>query len=230
MKKLSIIFLLSYIIFAASCSQNENFDNNFKAQAEGQSDIINISYEGIEPEYVISKLLNEKPECYLFNDSNSDLWEMDSDKSLKSISSAFYTVVGYDKKVSISSSKASFIRGLTCDSRVLPGVIYLYTKYQYKKTIVIPKGATLILPPISVMNIMYPMGIKPGTSTIGYTCELVSSNSINDTYYLVTEGNEITYNIKGQQVAPAANPIFFPCGMGLPNNFLFKYQYQKIEW
>jgi len=79
--------------------------------------------------------------------------------------------------------------------------------YQYKKSIQIPTGATLIIPDDATMAKMSPMGAKPGTSTIGYTSQLVSIGSIQDTYYLVTEGREITYNNLGQQVASADNPI-----------------------
>jgi hypothetical protein len=231
MKKSIYVFMLSSAIFAASCSQNEDLDKNIKEQTEGKAEAICISSEGVEPESVTLRLISEKPEYYIFEDPNSDLWKAYSDNGLKSTTSAVLTTIGYDTKVSISSSKASFIFGLKCDTRVRPGVYYLYTRYQYKKMINIPKGATLILPPVSVMSAMYPMGIKPGTSsTTGYTCVLISSNSTQDTYYLVAEGNEITYNALGQQVAPGANPVFFPCGKGLPNNFLFKYQYQVIEW
>ena len=78
---------------------------------------------------------------------------------------------------------------------------------------------------------MTPMGNKPGTSsTKGYVYEFISHGANYDTYYLITEGSEITHTVSGQQIAPLNDPVYLPCQIQIPQNIVFKYQYDTIEW
>ncbi len=104
-------------------------------------------------------------------------------------------------------------------------------KYRYKKKIEIPEGATLIIPPESYMQGMSPMGYKPGTSNFGYSALKISSgNNGHDTYYLMTDGREIAYDIYGHQLFPLNNPVYIPCRVQKPHEVIFKYQYSNINW
>lgn len=223
--------MLFFVILIVSCSQEESFDNGIKSIKENQEVVINKSDKGIETESEVLRQICENPELYLFEDSNSDLWKEESHDNLKSAYSASLTTTGYDVKSQISSGITNFYYGLVCESRIVPRTSYVWVKYRYKNLIQIPTGATLILPPSSIMSTMYPMGIEPGTtSTVGYSSELVSIGSTYDTYYLITECREITHNAIGQEVFPSSDPVILPCNIGVPSEFLFKYQYSIIEW
>lgn len=246
MKKISIyLIMLACAMLVVSCSQNEVYENIAETQIiedaievskknaviMSDENVIVVSEEGLEPESVVQNLVEEYPEHYNFVDSNSQLWIEENNNGFGILASPPLTASGYDVKTQIgTATTVMFSQGLACDSRVFPYVYYVAKKYQYKKTIQIPHNATLILPRKSIMEAMVPMGIEPGKTTYGYSYELVSTGSTYDTYYLVTEGNEITHNVSGQQVAPANNPIYFPCNLRVPNDFLFKYQYSEVDW
>ena len=139
--------------------------------------------------------------------------------------------IGYEIKTLMYTEVTMFPKGLACDTRIQRYVQYVYKKYQYKKIIQIPAGADLILPPLSVMSTIAPMGNLPGTTnSIGYSSLFVSTNGVYDTYYLITESREITHTAAGQQVAPLDNPIYMPCTINPPSQLLFKYQYSDIDW
>lgn len=120
-----------------------------------------------------------------------------------------------------------FSSATSLEPRIIPFVTYVCNIYQYKKTVQIPKGATLALPPEATMNQYVPMGFLPGyTNKFGYvSSNLISSNSTQDTYYLITESREITYNISGQQVATEDNPIFVHPTLKKPSDYIYPYQY-----
>jgi hypothetical protein len=215
-------------MFATSCSQNEIQENEFNREMK---DGIKVSTEGFFPDSAIQKFILENPEYYVFGNSHSDLWvEESSFRSLTAQPSL--NAYGYDIKVQISTGTTMFPKGLSCDSRIYTGTYYVYKRYQYKKSIQIPPNATLILPPDDFMITMTPIGTKPGTSsTKGYVSELISHGSDYDTYYLITEGSEITHTASGQQIASLNDPVYLPCHIQIPQNIVFKYQYtEAIEW
>lgn len=246
MKKINVYaFLVFSTISIISCSQNEVYENIADAQVVGdvnetskinsfeviEDSVIKVSNEGFESESAVLNFIEQHPNYYKPVESNSHLWqEEDTKNRLGILSIPSITVSGYDVKTQIGFSTTMFPSGLSCDSRVFPYVYYLSKKYQYKKSIQIPHNATPILPPESIMTSLAPMGITPGKTTIGYTYVLVSTGSVYDTYYLITEGNEITHNVNGQQVAPSNFPIYTPCNLRIPDNFIFKYQYSEIDW
>ncbi|MDR2963110.1 MAG: hypothetical protein LBU90_05720 [Bacteroidales bacterium] len=222
MKKLFVVCLSIALI--SSCAQEEINQTNIV-----QKEVIVTSEDGTEPMSVIQGFVKEHPEYYVFEDSHSDLWAENTVENTN-LKDAPLIASGYDYKTQISTATATYVKGLLCDNRIIAGVSYVTKKIQYKKTIQIPKGATLILPPISTMATMTPMGYVPGTSNIGYAAVYVSTNTVQDTYYLVTEGTEITHNYMGQEIAPANNPVYVPCNLRIPSNFVFKYQYAAVEW
>jgi hypothetical protein len=231
MKKNYILVLILFTI--ASCAKNE-LSNDYLPSVT--SNIVNTSIEGFEPNSVMENCIKNNPEFYIFSNPHSELWmdEISSNSKRRRITTSqpAISVTGYDMKTQISSYVTSFPSGLSCDSRVNRGVSYLSVKFQYKKTITIPKGADLILPPQTLMSTYIPMGNKPGTTVgeYGYSSAFVSTDGIVDTYYLITEGREIVYNSSGQQVAPLDNPIYTPCKIITPSQLIFKYQYTTVDW
>ncbi|MBK5215874.1 MAG: hypothetical protein JJE53_03675 [Candidatus Pacebacteria bacterium] len=235
MKKILLnkyIYCLSFLclILVISCSKNEDDIIQPDMQMEKSDVIVIVSEDGVEPDSIIESIVENNPEAYIFENPNSELWINEDDGNLKSATTASLSVEGYDVKEYLSAYSTLFPSGLSCDSRIQTGIVYLVKKYRYKKSIQIPKGATLILPPESYMQGMSPMGYLPGTSNYGYSSLLISSGNVYDTYYLMTEGSEIVYNIYGQQLFPLNNPVYIPCKVQTPHEVIFKYQYSIIEW
>jgi len=233
--KIYFLAFISIVILLVSCNDNKDMEKQDLLPTDElvnyQEKVIELSENGNEPDSTVLEYILQNPELYRFIDSNSELWTEGSEENLKSVYSGSLTALGYDVKELIKTTKAMFYNGLSCDSRIQPRVTYLVKKYRYKKLIQIPAGASLILPPSNIMSTIHPMGIKPGTSsTVGYTIEDVSTGSTYDTYYLVSEGSEITHNLLGQQIASVSNPVIIPCNIGVPRSFLFKYQYSTVEW
>ncbi|WP_297101557.1 hypothetical protein [uncultured Draconibacterium sp.] len=227
MKKYIYLLSLISLVFVVSCSDNEDEIIQADVQMEQSENIVLIPEDGIEPDSLIESIVASNPDAYVFEDSHSELW---TNENLKSTTTTSLSVEGYDMKQYLSSFNTMFLSGLSCDSRIKSNITYLVKKYRYKKSIQIPKGATLILPPESYMGTMSPMGYLPGTSNYGYSYELISSGNVYDTYYLMTEGSEIVYNIYGQQLFSLDNPVYIPCKVQTPHDIIFKYQYSVIEW
>lgn len=213
-----------------SCSEDDHDTIQPAVQIEKSGDVVLISEDGVEPDSITESIVSKNPEAYIFENPYSELWKNENDGNLKSVNSPPLSVEGYDVKQYLSSYSTMFLSGLSCDSRIQRNITYLVKKYRYKKTIQIPKDATLILPPDSYMQGMSPMGYKPGTNNYGYSALKISSGNVYDTYYLMTEGSEIVYNIYGQQLFPLNNPVYIPCKVQTPHEVIFKYQYSIIEW
>ncbi|MDR0613349.1 MAG: hypothetical protein LBG45_07730 [Dysgonamonadaceae bacterium] len=223
----SFLFLLCVVIIS-SCTQNEVLNDvigdGSATEHEMSSDVVIVSRDGQEPDSEIQKRVDGNIDKYQFGNPHSELWK---ESMLRS--STNLTVGGYDTKVEVDSYTIMFPQGYACDSRIYTSQYYIQKTYQYKKTIQVPNGTSVAIPPQSIMGTYSPMGRIPGTSKIGYAISnLIPSNNTYDTYHLITEVREITHNISGQQIAPLNNPVYSPCNAITPNNFVFVYQI--IEW
>lgn len=228
MKK-AIYIILFMTLFTVSCN------NKNELMSPQNKDIVFINEDGSEPDSVVRSWIKNNPELYKFTNPHSEFWVEENyiNSKMKRVATSqpSISVTGYDIKTQINSSVGAFPYGVKCEPRISRYVSYVVIKYQYKKFITVPKGASVILPPDNIMSNFTPMGIKPGTiNQYGYTLAFVSTDGINDTYYLITEGFEITHNASGQQVAPLDDPIYIPCKFIKPSNIVFKYQYSSIDW
>ena len=233
MKKL--FFLLISIVLLVACSNeennivNENPNSGLPFSFEG---IYETEADGSESVEIAEKRIAANPEMYKSNqvETNTELW--DSQISLRAEKAL--QVSDWDVKQLVSSYKTIFYQGYFYDNRITRGITYVVNIYHYKKSLQIPKGASLIPAPSSAMNVDN-MGYIPGTygsdAIVGYKFDLASTNSTHDTYYAITEVREITHNVSGQQIAPAHDPVYIPGKITNPHNFVFKYQYkEEIEW
>ncbi len=228
MKKLFYLFIL--ITFAYSCSQDDAMisDNSKEINSDKSNDLVLTSEDGTLSNEFLLKLQKDYPEKFVFGEDHSDLWP--NGNGLRA-SSEPYIVSGFDTKELIKTTVSMFPLGSSCDLRIAPGIYYIENFYHYIKYIQVPKGATVILPPESVMATFQPMGIIPGTlNKYGYTYAFVWGNNTHDTYALITQIFEITHTSLGQQMAPLDNPVYGPCKAYYPINMVFKYTYSDVVW
>jgi hypothetical protein len=230
MKKYFYHLLIISVMFLSSCSQRDEFKNesadNSKSQKSSLENVVVVNNEGEEPDSILQLRVAEHPEDYTFCNPHSELWK---ESLFRSASDPI--VVGYAIVTKISESISLFYQGYLCDNRIFTMQSYIVKTNQYKAVIKIPHGATLVLPPPSIMATYSPMGNVPGTTnTVGYSAVSVSTDNSYDTYYLVTEIREITHNSSGQQIAALDNPVYIPCSAYTPSALAFKYQYDLINW
>jgi hypothetical protein len=228
MKKNLTILLLLCVITLSCSDQTETINSTETALKDAV--IISSDDPSLFQNATLSAI-TKNPDIYNnFVDSHSELWS--------TLKSSALTAIGYDSKQNLNSDgKTAFSISFAAqlrqyDSRVLDlrYATYLTNQYLYKKDIIIPQGATLILPPESSMSTYIPMGRIPGTTTYGYKATFISSSSSGDVYQFSTQVTQISYTISGAQVASVDNPIFVSTRYYSPSNFAFKYQYSSIEW
>ena len=150
-----------------------------------------------------------------------------------------FTLIGYtDRELVQRGIKISFMGD---NPKNLNGV-YLHDLYKYYYRVVIPHGATLIIPPA-------PTNYKNmGTTTYGYKYTYDGKplggyfpiagpkSASGDTYFLTTYVWIITHNILGQSVGPYYFPFEFPNSASNnpaikdPNTFIFKYAWSNYAW
>lgn len=231
MKRNSYFLLALIIISFASCSQDENMDNNLGNTKEATTnfgEVFKISTDGNAIPDVVFQSNNEG---IIWGNPNSEYWVDDSEKMTKS-SSGTITVTGYTSKTAIKDKnyKVMFTTGYH-DKNVNRSTVYLAEYFRYRKLIEIPKGYTPILPPPSIMLNMPNMGMippPPSEQQQGYQYEFYKTVNGKDQYYLVTDVVEVLYDIQGRQMW--STPLYMPYNVTNPSTMTFKYQYDDIDW
>lgn len=212
-----------------SCSQEDNFLVN---TSEDVTDVVIANREGDFPKEIIQKWVNDNPETFgrIINPYSknwpSEEGSDDNSPTLRSSSSsdAILSIYGYDSKELISTVTTMFPQGYGYDNRIVPYTYYILKTYYYKKSIQVAGDESISIPSSTVMQNYSNMGLQPGSNTIGYSCEIVSSNSQFVNYNFITTVKEITHTISGQQIAPDNNPVLLPGNVTDPSTFQFRYQ------
>lgn len=239
MKKLFLITTLLVTIFT-SCSNDIENDKgtNLDQSLIPKSNLIEVNTGAFLPDSLIQSLTINNPDLYTFDNPNSDLWIDETANTTRS-AGVTYKVYGYDEVRYVNDWKFKFAEGsVPKDSRVYgyTNMIFIGNIRLYVKFVRIPKGATFVLPPQSVMESLPAMGRLPiGTATnkaitTGYTHKQYSSTSTEDIYELVTEAVTVQYNVEGKQIF--YNPPYYMPLKAIPgpSNFEFKYQYIFTSW